>query len=710
MKYHRYVAVIAGGIVAALLAGTVIRTLAYSAPGQPLIPAPESTLPISTVPQFGKFEGAFTLTGQSGNPFDPDVNKVDVLFHCPSLAGRGGEERAGVGLIDVPAFWDGDVWKVRFSPPMPGRYTLSVVYNGVDVKPVGITSSAFKCLPSKSHGYVRLDSTDVQRFIFDDGTGFYPIGLDQAWTNTHDPEYPIMFSKMHDAHLNFARVWMTFWDDKALDWAARREDNPKISYYYLPAARRIDMLMDAAAQNGVYVQLCLQHHGQYTATTDPNWADNPANAANGGYLRNPGDFFTDYTARRLTRAKYRYIVARWGYSTHLMSYELFNEVQNIREMHGHEDAVAAWHKEMAQTIRAIDYAHHLITTSTADDALRNCGLDYDQWHVYSNDIAADVEDAGGDRPGFVGEFGPGGGNWGYDNMKPEVLHDGLWAGMTAADAGAPQFWYWDIVNDRDWWPTLKSAALFYESTGASRQLHLEKVHAHFRSTGDLADVVFSLPGDWKAMTQSDVDVPSDGSAPDAGGTSGFIQGSNHQDMMPKPITFHIDAIAPTTFRIGIAVAAKAGTHAVLLLDGQPAVDKNYPAADADQNVNDTLSVDVPAGSHTVTLGNTGFDWFKISTITLTHFAPSAPYAIQAKGNDHFALFRITPAPGVTDRPSSLTLAMPNLKDSRYAVHFWSTTDGHEIGSPQTVTFTGGSAAVSLPSFDPDVAGWIELQQ
>ena len=100
--------------------------------------------------------------------------------------------------------------------------------------------------------------------------------------------------------------------------------------------------------------MTLQHHGQYSTTVDPNWPQNPFNTANGGFLSDPKQFFTDTTAKALTKRKYRYIVARWGYSPAVMAWELFNEVQfTDAAQNGQWANVAAWHWQisMAETLR-----------------------------------------------------------------------------------------------------------------------------------------------------------------------------------------------------------------------------------------------------------------------------------------------------------------------------------------------------------------------
>ena len=85
--------------------------------------------PLPLVPRYEKFEAAWTLPSQSGNPFDPHDNDVEVIFHGP----------AGLRAV-VPAFWDGDRWRVRYAPTHTGAYILTVLRNGQAVHPADLTS------------------------------------------------------------------------------------------------------------------------------------------------------------------------------------------------------------------------------------------------------------------------------------------------------------------------------------------------------------------------------------------------------------------------------------------------------------------------------------------------------------------------------------------------------------------------------------------
>lgn len=647
----------------------------------------------SPIPCDGKFEASFTLPNQTGNPFDPAVNDVDVTFTGPRKL-----------KATVPAFWDGESWRVRYAPTVVGEYALHVMRNGQSTHPADLTPSHFHCVRSSDPGFIRRDLKVVQRFDFDNGKPYYPLGMNVAWTGGKGPDYPSYFADMSKAHMNWARVWMTFWDGKALEWSPDKTKNPKRGYFLMDAAKRWDMIFDNAARDGIYVQMVLQHHGQYTNKTDPNWQDNPFNVANGGFLKKPDDFFTDPEAKRLTKAKYRYIVARWGYSTHLLSYELFNEVQNITEAGSHFQDVVNWHKEMAAYIRSIDVNHHLITTSNSDPGtpLAGIGLSYDQVHTYPPDIIstfASVKTADLKTPVFYGEWGHGGSG----PQTEEFLHDGLWASLMAPNAGAGQFWYGDQVMAHNWWPQFASAADFVRTLGLAGLGTCAVLHPSVDSAGARGDLSFAPPGGWEKTTRFDVRVPNGGEMPDLSGVSSYIQGQNNRAMMAQPIAFHIDAIAPCQFRVTIGTVAKSGAHPTLALDGKTIRETDFPASDKDHSVDKTLVVDVPAGPHTVSLFNTGPDWFVAQQITVTNYAPGV--AVLARGNAHAAAFWAYRRDEKATTPLNATLAFPGFAPSNYTVRLWDPASGKPL--PAIVARAGKSGLkVHIGAIAKDIAGVI----
>src|SRR5579883_2446346 len=629
--------------------------------------APALTGPRTTVPLYGKFETAFQLPDVSGNPFDPAENDVWAVFVGP-----------GDRSIRIPAFWDGNgIWKVRFAPTKTGHYRMSIQRNGKEEQPQGLTYASFTCVKSADPGFVRRDPAHVQRFAFDTGATYYPFGCDQAWQNTGGPTYPEMFSKMHAQRMNWARIWMDHWDGKNLEWLVPTKNSPPIGQYSLDVARHWDDIVDSATENGVYIQMTLQHHGQYTNGADSNWRDNPFNVANGGFLQNPQDFFTDPRAIALTKAKFRYIIARWGYSDHIMGWELFNEVQNIRE--APIDTVIAWHKEMAAYLRSLDPNHHLITTSytpPGDPLEKGVPLDYDQAHAYVPDIISlfsTVDTQGLSRPLFWGE-------WGAAGVQTEgFLHDGLWSGIMTPLAGGPQYWFWDQIDINNWWSDGHVTGYLAESE-VTRRADLERVAPEI-DTPNRGDISFAPPVGWGPTTSYSVAVSSStGATTGLGGVSSFIQGTGHRDMMSQPIVFHVDYPEPGQFILNIGQISQGGAHAQILLDGSVAAEKDYAGSQAGnggRGVRDTLSIDVPAGKHDIGLFNTGPDWYTANRITLTHYAPAL--GTVAKGDKDSVFFwaydRHRPYQGgpATPSPISGSLRFTGLNDGAYSITLWDTS-------------------------------------
>lgn len=651
-----------------------------------LLLAPVAADAQSVVPHDSKFEASWTLPNQTGNPFDPADNDVDVVFNGPLKT-----------KTIQPAFWDGDRWRVRFAPARVGAYTLQIMRNGSKASPMGLSASRFRCIASQNPGFVRLDPHNAQRFVFDNGQTYYPHGMDAAWLGAGQ-SYDDTFTPMQAAGMNWVRIWMNQWDGKNLDWAQNKADQPKLGTLLIPVARRWDTILEDADKHGIYVQMTLQHHGQYTAHTDPNWPDNPWNAANGGFLANPDDFFTNAEARRLTRIKYRYIAARYGYSTHLLSYELFNEVQNSTETQSHFGDVVNWHKEMAAALRADDVNHHLLTTSNSNPGtpLAEIGLDYDQIHTYVPDIISFF--AGIKRietPVFVGEWGPADTK---TDMTESFLHDGLWSSVMAPTAGAGQFWYGDEVVKHHWWPQYTSVAGFLK-TSAQADDPTSRLKASITASGPLGDLSFTPTGGWEPFTRDSIAVPFGGAAPDLSGLSSYFQGANHKDLRPHPITFLVNCPGPCRFIVSIGTVAKAGAHPVLSAGGKT-VAADFPAADADHDGGQTLTADLPAGPSRVTLDNTGPDWF-IPRFTVTHYAP--PVAVLAKGSPHAAEFWAYNRNRTGASPADATLTLSGPAPGAYTVLLWDTWAGHAL-PPVSATVQNGTLTVPLPQVTRDIAG------
>jgi hypothetical protein len=409
----------------------------------------------------------------------------------------------------------------------------------------GLTFTAMK---GKRRGYIRL-ARDGRHFEHSGGEFFYPLGMalrspsdardlgrdteilkairgsekSSDWValpyNGGRPDYVDMLhargtyqfedyiKKSSAAGANWARVWMCPWW-LALEWDHRYPGYEGAGRYNLANAWRMDHVLEQAEMSGMFLQVCLTNHGQVSARIDREWdfhpyrkkmpkrlwkaPDRPSSEPEyqqakrpGGFLQYPRDWFLDKRARQLVRKRLRYVVARWGYSPHIMGFALMSEVEftggtefkTDRNFDGRKLIMQSdWHKEMADYLRTIDPNRHLVTTHFSHPQNGNAvwntqSLDYVQSNAYSSfqwlqdergrrgggranatiGAPAAMRDyyrrymSRWKRPVVIGEWG---GHW-MGNKKAILdaeLHTGLWAQVTTPMAGATGYWWWLHVH------------------------------------------------------------------------------------------------------------------------------------------------------------------------------------------------------------------------------------------------------------------------
>ncbi len=392
---------------------TTTVTHSYTVEAPPPLAISSVTEASNTVARYERFEAGFELSRSYADPFDPAAIAVDVTFTAPS-----GTQST------VPAFWFqgyrvkpgteafedyeavGDPgWRVRFAPTELGTFTYSIGATdgtGASAAPV---SGSFDVLPGASRGFVRRDADDPLALRFDNGDPYVPVGHNVAFEEPNPPGisgtgyYEQLFSSFDRADENWSRVWMTDFNRSALEWSAGHWSDlyDGVGRYSLASGWRLDEILESAEQHGVYIQLVLNDHGQFSTFTNPRWHENPYNAANGGPVPDaaPHLFFSDPTARNLHERRLRYVAARWGAFTNILAWELFNEVQFIgtssTNMYGDPGvraAVVDWHQEMGDALHLLDAHEHLVSTSSqpspVDDGVSAVpAIDLLQVHLYS---------------------------------------------------------------------------------------------------------------------------------------------------------------------------------------------------------------------------------------------------------------------------------------------------------------------------------------
>lgn len=423
--------------------------------------------------QFEKVEIAFAPERAPENPFDPNEVTLDAWITLPS----GKQAR-------VPGFWFQDYrraisnpgatgvdrvealtsegkpeWRVRFSSGEVGRHSFVLELKDS----AGVHRSAgfgFSVTAGTRRGVIRVSPRN--HAFFEDGPGhvFFPIGENLCMYERKEGTYYFdrLLRKLAAAGGNYVRLWQEYYvpgDPSKIAAAGEggftgfplETQALGLGRYDLPSAWRLDYVAELCEKLGVRWQLSSEMVVWWERKL-ARWKRNPYSAANGGPCVNPEDYFTDPKARELVRRRLRYNVARWGWTTNLLAWELWNEVDNMDNFNS--DACARWHREMGSYLKQIDPWQHLITTSWRDrKTFAVPEIDIVQGHSYFGPEydAAEyaIEDTnhlmtGFGKPFFFGEQGIEG----PVSVDPEGkhFHDCLWASSLSGAAGAGMYWWW----------------------------------------------------------------------------------------------------------------------------------------------------------------------------------------------------------------------------------------------------------------------------
>ena len=611
----------------------------------------------------GKFASA-------GNPYAPTENDVRCVF-----VGKGHR-------YERLAYFAHGSWHATLAAPFGGAYQARFTRNGV---PVGTPTKVVLAL-AKDGDFVLLNGT---RFKTTSGKTYVPFGHDFGWQNGADASYPKQLADMRAAGLNWTRVWSNSWDGK--NPYVPREATQKLALGTMDesALDRWDMVIDECEKDSIKLQFVLFHHGLFSTTTDPNWAQHPWNASNGGFLADPTDFFVDPTAKRLTKAWLRYAVARWGHSTAIMAWELFNEVQWVDAAKLHPERlpdVVAWHKEMGDYIRSIDPYHHLVTSSSSEslDPRVFATMDYLQPHTYPPSIYGALlgTAAPKDRPLFYGELG-------LDGRGDEKLavRDGFWGGLLAGHAGPGQYWYWDRVYRAHLYEEFARDSKFLARSGFAENPNA--MPAPVEVTGGVAGDLVLRPGrGWATTEKTRYDLPRDAASGALPLLSGYVQGAKHPNrakMMPEPLRFRFVAKGPGVAHVRISQVSKGGGALQISLNGAtPSVRKEWPATERETRLREEFAVPFEAGMNEIVIDNPGADWITLDSITL----PGVGAGVSAVSlrSDRYALARFQWAKAFGPGPKSVS--MPGLLDGTYELRQFDLDGGTEKDS--RVAIRGGS--------------------
>jgi hypothetical protein len=356
---------------------------------------------------FQVFEITFQHQGKYHNP-TWDVT-IDVRFTSPSgkaatvggfFYGSSQPQKPVVKTTDghrgTTANWPcdpADLWKARFAPSELGPWKYEFTFKN-DRGESASGKGEFKVVKGRVHqrGFVRIDPENPHRFVFDDGSPFYPVGFqDGVFDNNSngsvmdvqaiegpfrpDPEGKrpkpppgslfargpsmgpsngdVVFGRHARAGFNLFRFSPNNFSIKVFA-AADDPNRGTLDNVRWEQARMVDELLLMNRKYGIrnFYGLFGYH---------PVFNDHPENRE--GMAK----------VKRLVK----YSVDRWG--AYVDFWEFLNE----------QKAGAGWYAAMIPYLRSIDPYHHPITTSWERPELDGIELNAPHWYGNENELSSD---------------------------------------------------------------------------------------------------------------------------------------------------------------------------------------------------------------------------------------------------------------------------------------------------------------------------------
>jgi hypothetical protein len=691
---------------------------------------------------YEKAEAVFTIDfngGNYSNPFDSAIVSVDALITLPDNS-----------TITVPCFyfypatfhstttvnwWDATenasaaTWMLRYAPKTTGTHTITIRVidaNGtITSGPAAIIVSA-----GTKKGFVHIDPANNQFMRFENNTPYYPVGENLAWATpgTLVNFYNTYLNHLGDNKATWIRYWLTGFARQALEWQSTHWSGwyGGLGKYSQRASALLDSIVNNCEKKGIYMQLVLQQHGQFSEVVDSNWPENPYNSVNaGGIMSSPCSFFNDAAALTQTKKQYRYIVARWGYSSNILAWELFNEVNfagtdNAGQLAPCTPAdVVNWHNTMSAYLKSIDVNKHLVTTScgNAGNALLglmdgvNTQLDNLQYHTYASSPVeqALVNNAASakttyTKPVLCGEFGISGttvssvaaDNWGDHVRKP------IWTGMF--NEVPAMYWYWDstYIQRKNLYSVFKPLSTFLEGVDLVGETGGNSTSIKFSVNPSSPGIIQAVPGmSWGNSTQQDFIVDAAGNITGLQNLSSYLAGTSWHPGMGNYASFTVNYASAGTTTINISGSNTPPNNVEIFIDGVSVANANFSAAGV-------LSAPVPAGSHVIKFQMNGNDWVNVSSydftvaslkcLGYTYHGPSAAYG--------YVYDKSLPQwqdPVTATAISGAQVKIGSLTSGNYQVDYFDPQAGTAFITGGVYATANDSITFNIPSFKKDIA-------
>jgi hypothetical protein len=431
-----------------------------------------------TVPMHEVFELTFKHENKYENPFF-DVN-IEVIFTSPSkkqIKVGGFHYGSSTGTIihkreiktdrgqrqQVSYDFDKqDLWKARFAPAETGKWMYSFTFTN----PNGQKSSGkggFLCVEGRrpNKGFVRQNPSNPFRFVFDDGSPYFPIGLQDCWgdnsgtgsvldqcsmegpfrTDLKDPP-PLppgpMFVRGPSNNPQNADVYFRYFSQCGFNLYRFSQQNCSyrlyldLDNYLIQEGIMTDELLCCARKYGFSIVYGIFGFGKV-------FNDEPDN---------------DEAMSKVKRF-IEYSVDRWG--AYVDFWEFLNE----------QNADDRWYEIMIPYLKSIDLYHHPITTSWERPQLKGIEINAPHWYQRENELESDIVTVSRaknwkkhNKPVIVGEQGNH-----IDRRKQNPLGvGGVWDNRSALR-----------MRIRNWTALFNEIAFIFWNTSYARDGHFMNI-------------------------------------------------------------------------------------------------------------------------------------------------------------------------------------------------------------------------------------------
>jgi hypothetical protein len=322
-----------------------------------------------------------------------------------------------------------DLWKARFAPAELGEWKYEFTFTNTQGQQAS-GKGTFRCVKGQrpNRGFVRLHPTNPFRFVFDDGSAYFPIGLQDCWgdnsgtgsvldqcsmegpfrTGLKDPpSLPSgpMFARGPSSNPQNADVYFRYFSQCGFNLYRFSQQNcsfrlnQDLDHYLVQEGIMADELLRCARKYGFSIL-----YGIF------------------GFQKVFNNEADDIEKMSKVKRFIKYSVDRWG--AYVDFWEFLNE----------QKADAGWYKIMVPYIKSIDPYHHQVTTSWERPELPGIDLSAPHWYQRENELQSDAVTASRAKnwkkynmPVIVGEQGNH-----IDRRKPQTPGvGGVWDDRSA---------------------------------------------------------------------------------------------------------------------------------------------------------------------------------------------------------------------------------------------------------------------------------------